>query len=189
MLTTILRHELENPCPVTHFIHGGYVTPTVFIQRQYVFGLENVGVEAIPHLRKRLDQLKVSVQNISPSLGNTENVDVVEMQHTLCALGLLRDKDVFDDVLALLEDEEVDGYIRQIAAVALGNLNNKAAIPALKRALKDVFHVIHPHTARPGTKLRYPVRSAAFSALEAFGFEFELINDRSQWEYRIVKEP
>ena len=191
VLTTILRHELENPCPVTHFIHGGYVTPTVYIQKQYVFGLGDIGAEAIPYLRKHLEQLKVSVQNISPSLGDLNNVDVVEMHHILCALGLLRDKDVFDDVLELLEDEEVDGYIRQMATLALNKLNNKAAIPALKRALKDDFHVIYyPHSGIPGKRrVTYPVRSGASSALEAFGFEFELINDRQQWKYRIVKEP
>ena len=191
VLTTVLRHELENPCPVTHFIHGGYATPTVYIQKQYVFGLGDIGAEAIPHLKRHLEQLKVSVQNLSASLGDLNSVDVVEMQHTLCALGLLRDKDVFDDVLELLEDEEVDGYIRQMATWALNKLNNKAAIPALKHALKDDFHVIYyRHSGILGERrVTYPVRSAASSALEAFGFEFELINDRQQWDYRIVKEP
>ena len=190
VLTTVLRNELENPCPITHFKHGSYATPTVYIQGQYVFAFEDIGAEAILYLKRHLQQLKVSVQNISPSLGNTESVDVAEMQHVLCALGLLRDKDVFDDVLALLEDKKVDGYMRQMATWALNKLNNKAAIPALKRALKDDFHVIYPHANLPGeTKVTYPVRSGAYMALKAFGFEFELINDRMQWEYQIVKEP
>ena len=190
-LKAVLREELENPCPITHFIHGGYATPTVYIQKQYVFGLEDVGAKAIPHLRKRLIQLKLSVQNISPSLGNTDSVDVVEMQHILCALGLLSDKESFEDVLKILEDEDGDGFMRQMAARALGKLQIKAVIPGLKRALKDDFHVIYyAHSGIPGErKVIYPVRSAAYSALVAFGFEFDLINDRQQWEYRIVKEP
>ena len=191
VLTTILRNELENPCPMTNFVHGGYATPTVYIQGQYVFALEDVGAEAIPYLRKHLEQLKVSVQNISPSLGNTDNVDVVEMQHSLCALGLLRVKDVLDDVLALLEDREVDGYIGQMTTAALEKLKHKNSIPALKRALKDDFHVsYYPHSGIPGKKrVTYPVRSGASGALKALGFDFELINDRQQWNYRIVKEP
>ena len=131
VLTTILRHELENPCPVTHFIHGGYVTPTVYIQRQYVFGFEDIGVRAVPHLRRNLVQLKLTVQNISPSLGNTDSVDTIEIQHILCALGLLADKDVLKDLLEILEDEDGDGYIRQMAAKALGNVGDKSSIPAL----------------------------------------------------------
>ena len=187
VITTILRHELENPCPVTGFIYGGYATPTVYIQGQYVFGLEDIGAEAIPHLRKRLIQLKLSVQNISPSLGDTNSVDVVEMQHILCALGLLGDKESFDEVLKILEDKDGDGYMRQIAAIALGRIKNKTAIPALKCALRDDFRVDYPR--HPYTKSTYPVRSGAYKALKAFGYKLELINDRNQWEYRIVKEP
>ena len=187
VLTTILRRELENPCPITGFIHGGYVTPTGYIQRQYVFGLEDVGAKAIPHLRKRLDKVKVAVQNISPSLGNTDTVDVEEMQHTLRALGLLGDEESFTEVLKILKDEDGDGYMRQMAAMALGRIKNKGAIPTLKRALKDDFRVDYPK--HPFTNTTYPVRSGAYKALKAFGFEFELINDHQQWDYRIIKEP
>lgn len=165
----------------------GYVIPTVYIQGQYVFGLEDVGAEAIPHLKRHLEQLKLSVQSLSASLGDLNSVDTVEMQHILCALGLLRDKDVFDEVLQLLEDEEIDGYIRQTAAMALGEIQNKAAIPALKRALKDDFYVNYTVVSLP--KTTYFVRLGAVTALYAFGFEFELINDRQQRDYRIVKEP
>ena len=182
VLTTILRHELENPCPITGFIHGGYGTPTSYIQRQYVFGLEDVGAEAIPHLRKRLNQVKVAVQNISPSLGNTDTVDVTEMQHTLCALGLLGDKESFEDVLEILEDEDGDGYMRQMAAMALGKINNQAAIPALKRALKDNFRVDYPKY--PFTNTIYPVREAAHGALEGLGVRVELVSENN---YRVVR--
>ena len=188
VLTTILRHELEYPCPVTHFIHGGYATPTVYIQKQYVFGLEDVGAKAIPHLRKRLEQLKVSVQSASRSLGNRQNVNVAEMQYTLLALGSLGEKEVFLDVLALFKAEDSNGILRQKAAVALGKLKNKAAIPDLKRALKDDFHVSYRTCVSDKPQTIYPVREAAFGALRALEVEvvFEGIVDGIRI-YRVVR--
>ena len=182
VLIAILRHELENPCSLTHFIHGGYIAPTGYIQRQYVFGLEDIGSRAIPHLRKHLVQLKLSIQNLSPSLGNTESVDMVEMQHILCALGLLADKDVLKDLLKILEDEDGDGYIRQMAARALGNIGDKSAIPALTRALKDDFHVNYTNLMQPSTI--YPVREAACHSLDALGVKIELVSDDT---FRVVR--
>ena len=182
VLTTILRHELENPCPLTGFIHGGYGTPTSYIQRQYVFGLEDVGAKAIPHLRKHLDKVKVAVQNISPSLGNTDSVDVAEMQHTLCALGLLGDKETFTEVLKILKDEDGDGYMRQMAAMALGRIKNRAAIPALKRALQDDFRVDYPKFQF--TKTIFPVREAAYRALKELGLKVELASENN---FRVVR--
>ena len=188
VLTTILRHELEYPCPVTHFIHGGYATPTVYIQKQYVFGLEDVGAKAIPHLRKRLEQLKVSVQSASRSLGNRQNVNVAEMQYTLLALGSLGEKEVFLDVLALFKAEDSNGILRKKAAVALGKLKNKAAIPDLKRALKDDFHVSYRTCVSDKPQTIYPVREAAFGALRALEVEvvFEGIVDGIRI-YRVVR--
>ena len=84
VLTAILREELENPCPGKIMADGWYVFPTVYLQKQYVFGLEDVGSRAIPHLRKHLVQLKLTVQNISPSLGNMNSVDV-DAAYSLCA--------------------------------------------------------------------------------------------------------
>ena len=163
VLSTVLRNELENHCPLQALESGRYLTTTLYIQRQYVFALADVGSKAIPHLRTRLDQVRVAVQNISPSLGNTDTVDVAEMQHTLCALGLLADKDVLKDLLKILEDEDGDGYMRQMAAMALGKTKNKTAIPVLLRALTDDFQVTYPKY--PFTNTIYPVREAAYGAL------------------------
>ena len=185
VLKTVLREELENPCPIQKLIHGGYVIPTVYIQGQYIFALEDIGVKAIPHLKRHLEQLRLSVQHLSPSLGNDRAEKVVEFQHILCALGLLRDKEVFRDVLELLEDRRVDGFIRQRAARALGKLGNKAAIPALTRALKDDFIAHDDFLGQP--TYFYPVRGAACSALEKFGLEVELDNKDNKWIYRVVR--
>ena len=147
-----------------------------------VFALEDIGSRAIPHLRKHLVQLKLSVQNISPSLGNTNSVDVIEMQHTLCALGLLRDKESFPEVLKIVKDEEGDGYIRQMATMALGNIGDKSAIPALTRALKDDFHVNYTDLMQPSTI--YPVRGAASSSLRELGVKIAFEGNST---YRVVR--
>ena len=182
VLTTVLREELENPCPIQELIHGGYATPTVYLQGQYVFALEDVGAEAIPHLRRHLEQLRLSVQHLSPSLDNEQDVKVVEFQHTLCALGLLRDKQVFREVLELLENKLNDGYIRQRAARALGTLKNKAAIPALTRALKDDFIAHHDFLGQP--TYFHPVRGTAFSSLLKLGVKVVIEGDST---YRAVR--
>ena len=182
VLTTVLREELENPCPGDRMADGWYVLPTVYLQKQYVFGLEDIGSRAIPHLRKHLIQLKLSVQNISPSLGNTDSVDAVEMQHILCALGLLADKEVLKDLIKILEDEDGDGYIRQMAAKALGNIGDKSAIPALKRALNDDFHVNSTSLGQPMTT--YPVREATSSSLRKLGVKIAFEGNST---YRVVR--
>ena len=103
------------------------------------------------------------------SLKNRSNVE--EKQLTLCTLGLLRDKAIYLEVMDIFLEAE-DGEVRTLAAMALGKLKNRAAIPALKRALKDDFHlpvhsdVIIPN--RPKSDI-YPVREAASSALRAMG--------------------
>ena len=104
------------------------------------------------------------------------------MQHILCALGLLGDKESFEDVLEILEDEDGDGYMRQMAAAALGRIKNKAAIPALKRALKDDFHVNYTSVGLPGTI--YPVREAASGSLRELGVKVTF-EGNSTW--RVVR--
>lgn len=187
-LLTVLRHELENPCPRQDLIHGGYVTPTIYLQGRYLAALEDVGTVAIPHLRRHLDRLKLSVQSASRSLGNRQNVNVAEMQYTLLALGSLGKKEVFLDVLALFKAEDSNGILRKKAAVALGKLKNKAAIPDLKRALKDDFHVSYRTCVSDKPQTIYPVREAAFGALRALEVEvvFEGIVDGIRI-YRIVR--
>ena len=182
VLTTVLREELENPCPGESLGDGKIGPPTAIIQKRYVFCLEDIGSRAIPHLRKHLIQLKLSVQNISPSLGNTDSVDAVEMQHIQCALGLLADKDVLKDLIKILEDEDGDGYIRQMAAVALGNIGDKLAIPALKRALNDDFHVNYTSLWTPQTV--YPVREATSSSLRKLGVKIAFEGNST---YRVVR--
>lgn len=184
-LTTVLREELENPCPNPGPIYGAYGPPTIYIRKQYVFALVNVGNEALPYLRQHLEQLKLAVQNLSPSLSNQQSVATAEIQHCLISLGLLGDKEVFPEVLKLLEID--DGYVRQMAAGALANLKNKAAIRALKRALTDDFHH-HDHScmvvgsSNPDFYLVYPVRQAAAFALKKFGFK--IVRDGN--DFRIV---
>ena len=181
-LKAVLREELENPCPLQEFIHGGYATPTVHIQGQYLFGFQDIGTEAIPYLRRHLDQLKLEIQNISPSLGNQNDVRVVELQYILCALGLLGDKESFTEVLTIVEDEDEDVSIRQKAIMALEKLKNKEAIPALKRALKDDFRI--DFTSRGFPRTIYPIRERAYGALLKLGVEvvFEGIG-----KYRVVR--
>ena len=186
-LKAVLRDELENPCPIQEFIESGIGTPTVYIQKQYVFGLEDIGTGAIPYLRRHLDQLKLEIQNMSPSLGNQNDVRTVELQYILCALGLLTNTDVLRDLIKIVEDEDGDGYIRQTAARALGKIGDKSAIPVLKRALKDDFSVDYTSRMAPpefAHKTIYPVRGAAFGALKALGVEVIFEGNST---YRVVR--
>ncbi len=174
VLTTVLSKEVEdpyslNPRPV------GYGTFSSYLKRQYIFALVDIGPEAIPHLRRHLSHLELRMQPGSGSLGKPQSLknrsNVEEKQLTLCTLGLLRDKAIYLEVMDIFLEAE-DGEVRTLAAMALGKLKNRAAIPALKRALKDDFHlpvhsdVIIPN--RPKSDI-YSVREAASSALRAMG--------------------
>ena len=186
-LKAVLREESENPSPIQEFVHGGYVPPTVYLQRQYIFGLQDIGSAAISHLRRHLDQLKIEIQNMSPSLGNQNDVRVVELQYILCALGLLTNKDVLTDLIKIVEDEDGDGYIRQIAAAALGKIGDKSATLVLERALKDDFRVDYTNRMGPpefAEKTIYPVREAAFGALRDLGVNVIFEGNST---YRVVR--
>ena len=174
VLTTVLSKEVEdpyslNPRPV------GYGTFSSYLKRQYIFALVDIGSEAIPHLRRHLRHLELRMESGAGSSGKPQSgknrSNVVEKQLTLCTLGLLRDKTVFPEVMDIFLEAE-DGEVRTLAAMALEKLKNRAAIPTLKRALKDEFHlpvhsdVIIPN--RPKSDI-YPVREAASSALRAMG--------------------
>lgn len=174
VLTTVLSKEIENPYSLNP-LPGGYGTFSCYLKRQYIFALVDVGSEAIPHLRRHLRRLEMRMEPGSGSLGKTQSVkhrsSVEEKQFAVCTLGLLRDKTVFPKVMDIFLKTE-DGEVRTLAAMALEKLKNRAAIPALKRALKDDFHlpvhsdIIIPN--RPKSDI-YPVREAASSALRAMG--------------------
>ena len=149
------------------YIHGGHFTPHLGLKWSYVRTLAAVGDEAIPHLRPHLAQLKLSVDEAAGDSEYQKWLKMEEMQHIRFALGLLGDMDVFPHVLALLEDDGVDGYVRETAIRVLEKLNNDAAIPALTHALNDDFHVEHESLGHPRTS--YPVRRAAYEALTKLG--------------------
>ena len=167
VLTAVLREEIENPCPTPGFNHGGHLTPTALLKRNYVRALADVGVKAIPLLRLNLAQLKLSVGEAAGDSEHQKWLNMEEMQHIRFALGLLGDMNVFPDVLTLLEDDSADGYVRETAIHVLEKLKNDAAIPALTRALNDDFRVEHKLLGRPYTS--YPVRRAAYEALTEMG--------------------
>ena len=156
VLTAVLREEIENPCPMPGYIHGGHITPTDKLKWDYVRALAAVGTEAIPHLRPHLAQLKLSAKEAAGDSEYQKWLRMEEIYHIRFALGLLGDMDVFPDVLALLEDDSADGYVRETAIHVLEKLKNDAAIPALTRALNDDFHVEHELLGHPRTS--YPVR-------------------------------
>ena len=112
---------------------------------------------------------------------------MIERQLTLCTLGLLSDKTVYPQVMQVFLEIE-DGYFRALAARALGKIKNKAAIPSLKRALKDGFHVtyttdvrLNPH--HPNRRTIYPVRGAAAAALRVLGVQVT----RQGHDFRVVE--
>ena len=188
VLTAVLREEIENPCPMPGYIHGGHITPTDKLKWDYVRALAAIGTEAIPHLRPHLAQLKLSAKEAAGDSEYQKWLRMEEIYHIRFTLGLLGDMDVFPDVLALLEDDSADGYVRETAVIVLGKLKNEAAIPALTRALKDNFHVnFHSH-GRPKTS--YPVRSAAYSALKELGLRVEPDYRYGEWKWNYqILEP
>ena len=167
VLTAVLREEIENPCPMPGYIHGGHITPTFKLKRNYVRALVDVGVEAIPLLRPHLSQLELSVEEAAGDSEYQKWLKMEEVQHIRFALGLLGDMDVFPHVFALLEDDSADGYVRETAIRVLGKLKNDAAIPALTHALSDNFHVEHELLGHP--RISYPVRMEAYQALRQLG--------------------
>lgn len=167
VLTAVLREEIENPCPMPGSIHGGHITPTDKLKWDYVRALAAVGTDAIPHLRPHLTQLKLSAEEAAGDSEYQKWLKMEEIHHIRFALGLLGDMNVFPDVLALLEDDSADGYVRETAIHVLEKLKNDAAIPALTHALNDDFHVEHELLGHPRTS--YPVRLAAYQALRQLG--------------------
>lgn len=187
VLTAVLREEIENPCPMPGYIHGGHITPTDKLKWDYVRALAAVGTEAIPHLRPHLAQLKLSAKEAAGDSEYQKWLRMEEIYHIRFALGLLGDMDVFPHVLALLEDDSVDGYVREMAARVLEKLKNDAAIPALTRALNDDFHVEHESFGRPDTS--YPVRWAAYSALTEMGLRVGLSHRGNIPHFRVLEPP
>jgi hypothetical protein len=187
ILTAVLREEIDNPCPTSGFNHGGHLTPTALLKRNYVRALAAVGTEAIPYLKPYLAQLKLSVEEAAGDSEYQKWLNMEEMQHIRFALGLLGDMDVFPHVLALLEDDSVDGYVREMAARVLENLKNDAAIPALTHALNDDFHVEHELLGHPRTS--YPVRWAAYGALTELGLRVGLSHRGDVPHFRVLEPP
>ena len=186
-LTAVLREEIQNPCPMPGYIHGGHLTPTDKLKWDYVRALVDVGVEAIPHLRPHLAQLKLTVEEAAGDSEYQKWLKREEEQHIRFALGLLGDMDVFPHVLALLEDDSVDGYVRETAIHVLEKLKNDAAIPALTRALNDDFHVEHESLGHPRTS--YPVRRAAYEALRKLGLRVAQNYHGDIPHFRVLEPP
>ena len=186
-LTAVLKEEIQNPCPMPGYIHGGHLTPTDKLKWDYVRALVVVGVEAIPHLRLHLAQLKLTVEEAAGDSEYQKWLKMEEMQHIRFALGLLGDMDVFPHVLALLEDDGVDGYVRERAIHVLEKLKNDAAIPALTRALDDDFHVERELLGHPRTS--YPVRREAYEALTKLGLRVAQNYHGDIPHFRVLEPP
>lgn len=189
VLTTVLAREIENPYSL-HLIPCGYVPFSEYLKRQYIFALVDVGPEALPYLKQHLKRLKLPVANKSGSVESPQSLraksTIVERELILCTLGLFSDKAVYPEVMAIFLEVE-DGYLRSLAAMALEKIKNKAAIPALKRALKDDFRVrsnscvVVPN--HPDIDIIYPVREAASSTLRALGVQVT----RQGNDFRVVE--
>lgn len=142
----------------------GYVTGSEFLKRQYLFAVEKMGTESV-----------VIIQNM---LNSSEG----EFRDRLIIiLGFLEHNEVFSDVLYILENSE-DGFLRQLAAMALGKIGDKRAIPALTNALQDTFKRENvTDLIRPEKQFVYPVRSKACVSLKQLGINC----NRRGWEFWI----
>ena len=148
VLTTLLAREIEKPHSL-NIVVSRHLMFHRFLKNDYIFSLVGVGPEAIPHLRRYLEHLNSLIEN--GSVKTPQNLNrlpkVEKRQLILCTLGLLSDKTVYRQVMEIFL-EAADDLLRAFAARALGEMKNKAAIPALKRALKDGCQVTYPTDVR-----------------------------------------
>jgi len=142
----------------------GYVTGSEFLKRQYLFAVEKMGTESV-----------VIIQNM---LNSSEG----EFRDRLIIiLGFLEHNEVFSDVLYILENSE-DGFLRQLAAMALGKIGDKGAIPALTNALQDTFKRENiTDVKRTKEQFIFPVRDSACGVLNILGVKCK----RRGWEFWI----
>jgi HEAT repeat protein len=151
-------------------MESSYATKTEFAKRQYQFALQDIGQQAIGTLRQ---ELKAAGGELRKRIAVT--------------LDSLGDDRVYETLIDILSNRTNDGYLRSMAAVALGKLGNRKAVESLKVALNDPFSVTYStDVAVPGKgtqRITYPVRSNAASALRDLGVEVE----RDGNSFRVVE--
>ncbi len=166
----MLAKELEEPTSHER-IHGGIASITEYLQGQYIRALADIGSEAIPFLRQHLQVLEKA----------KKKTRVLESQCTLLSLGLLKADRVRPHIEEILLKDK-DGMQRALAAYVLDKMEDKAAIPALIKALRDDFHV--KHKRYDGQLIDYyPVREQAAGALRKLGVKLE----RNGWDFQIAQ--
>ena len=140
-------------------LQNSYGTKSQYLIRQIVFALHDIGPEAIPGLEKALD-----------GISDTSYTDYLRI-----CMGSAGDELITPDLITILNSAE-DGEKRALAAIVLGDLKDNSSLPYLQKALLDTYIVNFGTDA--GHDEIYPVREAAFEALDKKGIPVERSGNR-----------
>jgi HEAT repeat protein len=168
----VMKTECENPTPEEGTKGEGMCIPlTEHLKSLYRSAVLEIGSSTIPFLEDRAKKEKGEFR-----------------KNLVITLGLLGEQEIYADLLQIAAADE-NPWLRTWAIDGLGKVGNKRAIPLLKEALEDSFHVdsCSDVQAPPGFEewnVSYPIRNAAFSALTKLGVKVE---SKGKGIYKIVE--
>jgi len=151
-LIAYLKNEMANPRMSTTGLGGG-VIDSDYIQEQIILSLGLVGDLAI--LKESLEQAE----------------DEALSDRLVVALGLVGDREASPRLIQIVGVSQ-HGFLRALAARALGDLEEIASISTLKKALKDPFSQMASNSLQ-GQFTSYPVREEAAGALRRLGLSVD----------------
>jgi hypothetical protein len=131
---------------------NSYGTEAQYKIVQYINTLADIGTPAIPFISSTI---------------NTTN-DSNYREYLTVSLSLAGGKNTRKPLEKILMEAK-NGYTRSLAAVALGKLGDREAIPTLKKALEDPFSLTYQSSL--GMKEVFPVRQDAAASLLKLGIK------------------
>lgn len=162
-----LIEERKHPTP-THRGYGGGAISSPYIEVQLIKSLRAYG--------------DLSVLN---ALASAPKADPNVREAVKLALGLKGDRRQTGEMLRILRNHPWEQY-RGLAAKALGNMGDAAAIPALKKALADDparyvrYSMEAPNDDTPASQIVYPVRELAEESIRRLTMEAPLLQSRAR---------
>jgi len=164
-LLDYLQEELKHPSK-PKMGYGGIID-TEWIQRQMVRVLGRVGDPAL----------------IADEMKRTQD-SALKDRLTIALCLASKGKSAAPETLQILKSSK-EGHVRALAALALGQVQYKPAIPALMAALRDGYK--RPITGGTQDTGRYEVREDAATALRKLGFKVKTTDTAAGPVFEVVK--